>query len=78
MSPASSSIRGLWRLHGSTSETSATTHTLIAHCQHEVVRQVIAPLPNSSWVLVSEGRTCWIWETKGQMSGYPIPHGEHY
>jgi hypothetical protein len=23
-------------------------------------------------------RNCWVWEPKGQISEYPIPHGEHY
>jgi hypothetical protein len=38
------------------------------HCQQEVDRQVIAPLPNSRWVLISEGGVRWVWEPKGQMS----------
>jgi hypothetical protein len=36
------------------------------------------------WPIVLTGRyilwmfsTCWVWGPKGQMSEYPIPHGEH-
>jgi hypothetical protein len=56
--------------------TSPLSPTPIPHCQHEAARWVIAPLPNSNWVLVSE----WGFVGSGnlrQMSEYPIPHGEH-
>jgi hypothetical protein len=76
MSPPSCSIGGPWRLHGSTLETSTTTHTpLLPHYQHESARWVIVCLPNSSWVLVSEGGLVGSGELR-QVSEYPIPHGE--
>jgi hypothetical protein len=75
MSPPSCSIRNPYRLHGS----SPVPQPLppLPHCQHEAGRCVIAPLSNSSWVLVSE----WGFVGSGdlrQMSEYPIPHGEQY
>jgi hypothetical protein len=30
------------------------------------------------WLGTKRERKCWIWKPKGQMSEYPIPHGEHY
>jgi hypothetical protein len=56
--PSIQFYRGLWRPQGSTSEKSATAPTLpppSPHCQQEIARWVIAPLPSSCWVLVSEG-----------------------
>jgi hypothetical protein len=49
------------------------------HCQQESDRQVITPLPISSWVLVSE----WGLVVSGNLqdrrvSQCPIPHGQHY
>jgi hypothetical protein len=44
---------GPWRLHRSTPETS--TRFPIPHHPIVSMKQVIAPLPNSSWVPVSEG-----------------------
>jgi hypothetical protein len=65
--PSVQFYRGFWRLHGSTPETS--TYLLLPHCQQEVDRHVITPLPNSSWVLASKGKLVgWAWEPKGQMS----------
>jgi hypothetical protein len=49
--------RGLHgRIHGSAPETSTTIPTpLSPHGQQEAARRIIAPLPNSNWVLVIEG-----------------------
>jgi hypothetical protein len=47
---------GPWKLHGSTLETSTTSSIPPSpYCQHKAARWVIAPLPDSSWLLVSEG-----------------------
>jgi hypothetical protein len=48
---------------------------LSPHCQHEEARWVIAPFPNSRWVLVSEGRLFWVWRPKadGGMSALHPP-----
>jgi hypothetical protein len=71
---------GPWRLHRSTPETSTTSPLpLSPHCQHESARWVITPLPNSSWVNVSErdllGQgTCWVWRLKADewVSHHPM------
>jgi hypothetical protein len=57
--------------------TSPLSPTPIPHCQHEAARWVIAPLPNSSWVLVSEGGFVGS-DNLRQMSEYPLPHGGQY
>jgi hypothetical protein len=48
----------------------------LPHCQHKAARWVIAPLPNSSWVLVSEGELVGSGDPR-QISEYPTPHGDH-
>jgi hypothetical protein len=54
------------------------SYSPLSHCQHEAGRWVIAPLPNSSWVLVSDRGLVGSGDLK-QMSENPIsPHGEHY
>jgi hypothetical protein len=76
MSSPSCSIGGLWRLHGSTPETSTTTPTLprpvaplpawssyMSHC----------PSPQQQLGTCLRGGTCWVWRPKGQMSEYPSP-----
>jgi hypothetical protein len=55
------------------------TYPLSPYCQHESATRVISPLPNSIWVLVSEGGLVGSGSLKDRwVSQYPIPHGEHY
>jgi hypothetical protein len=49
----------------------------LPHCQHEVARWVTAPLPNSSWVLVSEGGFIGSDDLR-QINGYSIPPEKPY
>jgi hypothetical protein len=55
------------------------TYPSSPHCQQETDRWVIAPLSNSSWVLVSEGGLVGSGDLKDRwVSRYPIPLGECY
>jgi hypothetical protein len=36
---------------------------------------VVLPLTHLAPLMGYE--RCWVWEPKGQMNEYPIPHGEH-
>jgi hypothetical protein len=50
------------------------TYPLSPNCQEEAARWVIAPLPKSSWVLVSEGRLVGSRNLRDRwVSQYPIP-----
>jgi hypothetical protein len=70
--------RGPWKLHRSTPEISTLSPIpLSPHCQHKAARWVIASLPNSSWVLVSEGEFVGSGDLR-PMNGYPIPHRGQY
>jgi hypothetical protein len=75
--PSITFYRGPWRLHRSTPATSTTSPIPpLPYYLHIAARWVIAPLPNSSWVFVSEGGLVGSRDRR-QMSEYPIPHGEH-
>jgi hypothetical protein len=77
-SPPSHSTWGLWRLHGSTYEASTPfLSSCHPHCQHKPARWLITPLPNSSWVLVSEGGFIGSDDLR-QINGYPILPKEPY
>jgi hypothetical protein len=58
----------------STPETSTTTPTSpSSHYQQEAARWVITPLPNSSWILVSEGGLVGSGNLKDQWVSIPSP-----
>jgi hypothetical protein len=79
----------IWTLHPVLSE-STGDHTgqpqmsapaplllLPPHCQQELAIWDTILFPNSSWVLISERRTCWVWGIRRQNESVPHPPCRH-